>query len=349
MKKINYEALEDWEQYENLLPNEEKDIFYTRKYHSLFANLEGSKVEAFVYYDEKNLLILPYLKRHLINHIPNSKYHSYYDITSPYGYGGLVGEISSQKVLDTFFLKFNQYCLANKIVSGFFRIHPFNDLSSTEKMGEKRLVNKLVYIDLSPNINEIYSNFKHGTRKSIRKADEQNIVIKRYDSIPIEEFTEIYYSTLNKRKAEDFYYFNNNFFVTLNELLEGNHYTYIAYLDRKPIAAEIVLKSNYYWYSYLGGTKPDYIKTCANSLLKYSFIKDAKLEGSKMIILGGGKEYEDGIFNYKAGFSPKSEKDFFIQCAIYNKKVYKELIIEWESKNSENKMNSKLFQRYLEA
>ena len=130
-------------------------------------------------------------------------------------------------------------------------------------------------------------------------------------------------------------------------MLAGKHYTYIAYLGKKPISAEIVLKSDFYWHSYLGGTKPDYIKTCANSLLKYNFIKDAKLENAKMIILGGGKNTGDGIFKYKAGFSPGLVKDFFIQCAIYNKDIYKKLILEWEINNPEQNLNTKLFQRYL--
>ena len=347
--KINYEVLKDWEEYTKYLPSQENDIFYSSNYHNLFADIEKSKVEAFVYFDGDNLLILPYLKRPLNKHIPNSKFNSYFDITSPYGYGGIIGKISSREILNTFFQEFNQYCLANKIVSGFFRIHPFNNLSLTDKMGEKKLVNRLIYLDLSLNLNEIFSNFKHGTRKSIRKANEANIIIKRYDSIPIEEFTDVYYSTLDKRKADDFYYFNNKFFRDLDKLLVGRHYTYIAYLGDKAISAEIVLKSDYYWHSYLGGTKPDYIKTCANSLLKYNFIKDAKLEKAKMIILGGGKNDGDGIFKYKAGFSPGSVKDFYIQCAIYNQDIYKKLILEWEINNPEQNLNTKLFQRYLQG
>ena len=57
--KINYEVLKDWEEYTKYLPSQENDIFYSGNYHTLFADIEKSKVEAFDYFDGDNLLILP--------------------------------------------------------------------------------------------------------------------------------------------------------------------------------------------------------------------------------------------------------------------------------------------------
>ena len=69
------------------------------------------------------------------------------------------------------------------------------------------------------------------------------------------------------------------------------------------MSVEIVLCSSKYWSSFLGGTKAEYLGSCANTLIKYQIISDAIDEGINNFILGGGVSEGDGIYKYKKSFS----------------------------------------------
>ena len=89
---------------------------------------------------------------------------------------------------------YSLYCKKNNIVSGFFRIHPLVNQYFNKNLLDKKTVNKLVTINLEQDPETIFSKFKHSTRKSIRKAKEANVIVKKFKKIPLEEFKNIYYS-----------------------------------------------------------------------------------------------------------------------------------------------------------
>ena len=242
--------------------------------------------------------------------------------------------------------EFDKYCKSEHIISSFFRLHPFLSEYQIKSLKNIRNERKIIVLPLDSQLDTITKAFKHGTRKSLRKAREFDVKVKSYSKIPIDQFYEIYNETMDRNNASPFYYFDKLFFSRLNQL-SNCHKTYIAFLNGKPISVEVVLYSKNYWHSFLGGTLVKEIKKCPNILLKYSIIKDAIQNGALYFILGGGHRSNDGVFNYKKSFSPDGELPFNIQCNIHLEKEYKRLINNWESYSNNRKGESQIFQRYL--
>ena len=337
----------DWNTLLTSIPAENKDVHYTREFYEVFRETEKSEFEAFVYETEDNLVFLPFFKRRLGDFIPYTKFADHFDVTSAYGYGGPVVKKFEEKTITEFFEKFHQHCLDERIVTSFIRLHPLINNEYLHLL--KNTINpfKIVFVDTTKDIETLHKEFKHSARKSVRKAKEAGVEVKRYDDLRLDEFKFIYDETMSRNHAGEYYLFSEKFFKDIETKLNKQFVTYIAYLEGKPISAELVLISDKYSHSFLGGTLVEFNKTCANSLIKYHVIKDATEAGTEVYLLGGGRTHEDNIFGYKSAFAPQSSKEFYIDCEVHNDEVYGQLIKEWEDNNPGKVEEVRLFQRYM--
>ena len=101
----------------------DKDIYFQTEFGKLYENSELGKMQKFeLDTDEGKILHLFIMRK-----IPNDSKNEYYDIRTPYGYGGplitTVGDDKS-KLIKHFHKAFKEYCFENNIVSEFIRFHP---------------------------------------------------------------------------------------------------------------------------------------------------------------------------------------------------------------------------------
>jgi serine/alanine adding enzyme len=343
---LNSYVLDDWDVKLDLIPDRHKDVFLRKGYYDVFVEKEKARPEAFVLETAENLIVFPYFKRRLGDHIPYTQYAEFFDLTSAYGYGGVAVRKDDPALLKQFFEIFKQHCRDNKIVSCFTRINPLLNNDWLSCFQNPRKINQCVFVDTEKPIDQLNKEFKHSVRKSVRKARQANVSVKAYEAIPADEFCGIYNETMKRNQAKAYYYFSEAFFQSIEERVAGGFVTYVAYLDGQPISTELVLKSENYWHSFLGGTLAEHMKTCANTLIKYRILEDASQSNARVFLIGGGKEPGDKIFKYKSTFAPNSSVLFFIDCMVTNEDVYIDLIREWETHHPEKVGKTKLFQRY---
>ena len=74
-----------WDYYIEKLPEKKQDIYYRKKYYSLNEAITSGEAELFVYEEDDNLGVYPYIKRKI--DLLTDEY-PYYDIETAYGYGG---------------------------------------------------------------------------------------------------------------------------------------------------------------------------------------------------------------------------------------------------------------------
>ena len=96
--------------------------------------------------------------------------------------------------------------------------------------------------------------------------------------------------------------------------------------DGKVIATELVLCSENYAYSFLGGTNEEYYAMRPNDFLKDAIIRWCNETGRNFFILGGGYHKEDGIYRYKRSFTKAPDVPFYIGRAVLNQPVYDRLV-----------------------
>ena len=193
--------------------------------------------------------------------------------------------------------------------------------------------NKTVFNDVDKDIEEIWKKeFKKNNRNAIRKSRKNGIEIfmcsadgSNYNEV-MNQFKQLYYSTMDKNNASNYYYFDKKYFSNFRRLLNCNHKLFYAVYNNKIIAASLVMFIDKYVHMHLSASNKEYIELSPNNPLDYEIIKWANYNGYKFVHHGGGtsSDQNDRLLKYKASFS-KSTSDFHLGYKIHNEKVYKEL------------------------
>lgn len=267
--------------------------------------------------------------------------NQYFDLISPYGYGGFWGNISDYDSLNR---AYNKFCMENHYICEFVRFELFGDYYNRYD-GETETRTHNVVRNLELPIEDIWMDFKQKVRKNVKRANknELKIIIENTGEY-LDDFLNIYYSTMERSNAETEYYFSKNFFKTLDQMKENIMYFHTAYED-KIISTELVIYGAENCYSYLGGTDREYFELRPNDFLKYEIIKWAKEKGLKKFVLGGGYGEDDGIFQYKTCLAPNGIVDFYIGRKIFDKKSYDYLVSLRIEKNPDC-IETKYFPKY---
>lgn len=269
--------------------------------------------------------------------------NTYFDLISPYGYGGFFGQIEDYDCLNR---EYNAYCIQNHYICEFVRFDLFHEYKNYYD-GEVETRAHNVIRNLEVPLEEIWMDFKQKVRKNVNRANKYGLQILLDNSGKyLEDFLNIYYSTMERNGAENEYYFKKEFFETLNKMKENIMYFHVL-LEGKIISTELVIYGAENAYSYLGGTYQEFFDFRPNDFLKYEIIKWAKERGLKNFVLGGGYGTDDGIFQYKLCFAPKGIVDFYIGRKIFDNITYEELI-ELRAIECPECRNTKYFPKYRE-
>jgi hypothetical protein len=339
-----------------LVENNINNILYFPEYLMLWELNGDGIAKHFFYKCDYGIVLYPFLMRKIndLEFFQQMKIDEiFYDITSPYGYGGPLvkpcNKIDRKLLLEGFIKEFSLFCKKNNIVSEFIRFHPlmenhanFIDNLEIEKM------NSIIYLDLSASEEELWENYKRNNRKNIKKALRNDIEVAVDEKFEfLDEFLEIYYKTMEKSNAKKYYFFPKFFFEFIRGSLNNNFVLFISKKDSKIISVELAFYDKDIIYSFLGGTLSEYFPFRPNNLLKHKLIMWAKDKNIKYYLIGGGYHPEDGIFEYKHSFSKDGVKDFFVGRKIHNKDIYEKLVKEWKIKNKLGKeYNSDFFPLY---
>lgn len=300
------------------------DVFYLSSYSRAFEHQGAGKPLLIEYINKNEKAINVVFRRdvaldsHFVNRLKEGQY---FDLSTPYGYGGFIGNITNTfNLID----EWNKYCIDKRYICEFVRFNLFSNYINYYD-GEIQTKSHNVIRNLNMPIENMWMDFKQKVRKNVKRSNLYNLqVILDSDGKYLEDFLKIYYATMKRSNAEEEYYFPRNFFDTLNQMKDNVMYFHVFY-ENKIISTELVLYGCNNAYSFLGGTDNNYFDLRPNDFLKYEIIKWAKEKNLKNFVLGGGYGYDDGIFQYKSCFAPKGIVDFYIGKKIFNLRVYNEL------------------------
>ena len=322
------------------------DVFYLNEYVSAFMNEEEKNgVPVLLLYENGEDRAINVVFRRdiskddkLAGKIETGKY---YDLISPYGYGGFLGQIDDYQALNNIY---NTFCIEHGYICEFVRFELFTNYHEYYD-GEVETRTHNVVRSLEMPLDDMWMDFKQKVRKNVKKANSfgLQIIIENTDE-HLQDFLDIYYSTMDRSNAENEYYFSKEFYQTINSMRDNIMYFHVVH-EGKVISTELVIYGSENCYSYLGGTNRDYFDMRPNDFLKYEIIKWAKEKGLKNFVLGGGYGSDDGIFKYKTCLAPSGVVDFFIGRKVFNRELYNQLVELREIDNPEC-LESKYFPKY---
>lgn len=316
---------------------DKKDIYFTPEYGMVYEKNNEGILKTFYFECEYGKVYYNFLLRD-IKPLKNKKY---YDIITPYGYGGplfLDYDLEDlKKLILQFKDSFEKYCKDNCIVTEFIRFHPliknYNDMDLYMDISNIR---NTIYMNLiTPD--KIWSEMFSSCRTSIKKARKNfiEIEIKLIENVSdLDEFIPLYYKTMERNNAKEYYFFNKEYFHNCFKLLKGNIYLCNAIYQDKIIASTLLFKYGEFIHSHLSALDYDYKELSSNNLLIYKTALWGYEQGCKYFHLGGGYlGNNDSLYRFKKNFSRKGISKYYIGKKIHNKMIYKELVEKWKEVN----------------
>ncbi len=240
------------------------------------------------------------------------------DLTTAYGYAGPFAWNITEKETRSFWTDFDGWARSQGVVTSFDRLSlfpeqllPFNgDL-------EAKGANIVRRLDLSES--ELWADYAPKVRQNVNHARKLGVEVESDPSGKrLEEFLEIYISTMTRRNATKGYFHPRSFFESIIRDLAG-HFTFFHLIWKgKAISSELVLLSEKAGYSYLGGSTKEAFDLRANDLFKHEMFTWCRKAGKTVLVLGGGYRGADGIFNFKKSFAPTGAVAFSVGKRTYN-------------------------------
>ena len=318
------------------------DVYYLSGYARSFY-VHGDGEPQLLYYMSENLrAIYVYMKR-------KTAIDGVYDSITPYGYGGVLfdGEVNESNLLafrDEFLRKMQE----ENIISDFVRYHPvLGNAVCMKSISQVIDLGNTIAMDLtSPEV--IWTNITSKNRNTIRKAQKNNIQIHHTDDYSIfQSFISIYNKTMDRDNADEYYYFQEDFYKAIFDRLKGNFQVFYATLDGQIIAASIILYANKQVHYHLSGSLIEYRHLAPTNLLLYQVALWGCENGFKTLHLGGGLgSGNDNLYKFKAAFNRNSGLQFSIGKQIFSQELYDKLVNLRLQQNPNFNLESKYFPLY---
>ena len=146
----------------------------------------------------------------------------YYDLVTPYGYGGPVilgcHEGHKRDLIDGFASSFREYCKANNVVSEFVRFHPIiNNADDFGSLYRIEHIRNTVGTNLKDFGNPFDEEFSKSARQCIRRALRAGVECRIVENPEnLDGFKKIYYATMERNVADAYYFFDDDYFAVQN-------------------------------------------------------------------------------------------------------------------------------------
>ena len=306
------------------------DIYFEPNYGKLYEKIEDGVSTLYEFKGKHGKIHHLFIKRKIDMAVDDT---FWYDLTTPYGYGGpIIVECEEGKeglLLEEFNKSFGQYCIDNNIVSEFIRFHPlYNNAANFETMYNVSYIRNTIGTNLADFEDPFQAEFSKSCRKNVRRALRDGITYRITEKPSnINNFKEIYYSTMDRNDASDFYYFDDEYFDNCLSLIGDNLLLVEAIYEDKTIAMGFYFIYNKNIHIHLSGTLSEYLHLSPAYVLRYAVTNWGKENGYETIHHGGGRSNseEDSLYKFKKQFGANTEFKFHVGKKIWNKDIYEKL------------------------
>ncbi len=327
---ISYQDRSAWENEVEALRI--KDPHYYHQYGSIYQKMGDGDPFLFIYEDiNRGKVLYTFIKR-LIN-LPFVD-EELYDIITPLGFGGPLYESEDKHLIYGFRKAFEEYCQNENIISEFTRFHPLlQNHRHLEELMDIVYDREMVLIDLNQSVEEILNRYHKKHLQSIKKAEKSNLEFRVFTKEAaleqIEPFYNLYKLTMDKVKANSYYYFSPDYFSNLLSGLSNESLLGTVFVEDKMISAAVCMFSGGFLHYHLACSDKEKIHLGTNMFQLHNLALWGKKHGCHSFFLGGGHRGRDTLFRFKHRFNLEGAVPFFVGKKIHNMKMYNKLVDKW--------------------
>lgn len=306
------------------------DLYFLPQYGELNEFIEEGENVIYNYNSELGNVYHMFIKRKIDVKVDNETWH---DLITPYGYGGPViyncKEADKKALTNEYFDDFRLFCNKNNIVSEFIRFHPLiENAKDFSSIYEIENFNKTIGTNLKDHEEPYKHEFSASCRKNIRKILRKGVSYKiTTNPDNLSNFKKIYYSTMDRNDAKEFYYFSDEYFEYCINNLKENIVLIEAVYDEMTIAMGMYFIYDKTIHIHLSGTINEYYYLSPAYILRYGITIWGKENGYELIHHGGGitNSPDDGLYKFKKRFG-SLQFDFYIGKKIWKTDIYEKLV-----------------------
>ena len=308
------------------------DIYFDDNYGKLYEKADKGTAVIFHHESQYGKVKHQFIKREIPEELLSSD-EKWYDIVTPYGYGGpLITEVADgakEQLVKAFYEEFSRYCAEQKIVSEFVRFHPIAENALDFKEVYQPIWDRnTLGTDLASYEDPVQSEFSKRCRKNIRQAFNKGAtyrITEKPESLA--DFKKVYYSTMERNEASEYYFFDDEYFAKCLEYY-GDYILLIEVLfEDKVIAAGMYFLYDKMIHIHLSGTLTEYLHLSPAYVLRYALACWGKEHGYEIIHHGGGRSnaVDDSLFLFKKQFAENTRFDFYVGRKIWMPQKYSEI------------------------
>lgn len=329
---IQFSDRERWEEVISSMPVAGRDVYYLPGYADAFR-VNGDGEPFLVHFtSHANEAVCVMFKRDVATDPRFAgliEPGTYLDIVTPYGYGGFVFR-SAPSAADIELLGTEIYerFRDENIVAAFFRFHPVLNNADVHRSWMNVIdLGKTIAMNLTSE-EIIWQNITSKNRNMIRKAEKSGVTIHHGKGMELlREFKEIYDDTMRHDNAIDYYFFDDDFYRSIDSELADNYELFYATVDDRIVAMSIMLFAGEQMHYHLSGSRFEYRNLAPSNLLLFEAAKWGCSQGYKTLHMGGGVgSGEDNLYKFKAGFNRNSDYQFAIGKMIVDQAAYDRLV-----------------------
>lgn len=308
-----------------------RSVFGSVEFCTIVQRLQGLQANLFIYSEDNGAQIAyPFFLRG-VDALPYcDPDRTGWDTKTPEYTGPIPLQPVTPRLADSFRQSFRQMCTKKGIIAEFAHLHPWAGNQALLDPDGIRLDRQIIYVDLTMPVEQMWEAcFNHACRKNIRRAQREEVrVYPAQTAADIEAFHRVYIGTMDRNHASSHYYFPLSYFTEIMEALPDNALMLLAEYQGRVVAATLYMHDDENMYSYLGGADQAFQQVRPTNQVVYEAILWGQAHGKKRLILGGGYQPDDGIYRFKASFSPL-RADFHIYRSVHLPDEYQRLCQAW--------------------
>lgn len=318
------------------LPVKFQDIYFNPEY-LLMSGTEKSEPLIFLYEEGNSFWYYSFTKNKIDNNLISNDSEEFYDLETPYGYGGPISNSNSSAFLTNAQHVFFEWCEENNIVAEFVRFHPIIKNQKYYNNLDRIKLNRFTVSYLFPNKENININYHSKTRNMIKKFNKNNfnfIITKSFDRYC--QFIDLYKRLIISKNTSKFYLFGDEYFHNLYRVLcKSGWLICIESKSYDLIGGSVLLHGKQFSHYHLAASEKKNEYSGVNNVILDIAINKAKDSKLKGIHLGGGNtsSLNDSLFKFKENMG-NTKNEFYIGSKIYNKSIYQQIKKNFEKQGN---------------
>jgi hypothetical protein len=227
---------------------------------------------------------------------------------------------------------FARHCGELGIVAEFAHLNPWHSDGELLDPACVEVDRDVVWVDLTEGEERIWSrSLSSDTRRMTRKAMQAGVRVRHAESPDdVREFHRLYRLTMERRRALQKYFFPIDYFMAFFETMADNSLFALAEHEGRLVAGGLFLHGGAEVYWHLSAADREVAHARPVNAYVWETIRWALRHAKKRLLCGGGYEAEDGVFRFKAGFSPLRAR-FCTYKRIHDVEAYEALTRAWSA------------------